>query len=178
MPRTLDETVTAESTFDDGHDPFVRIGRCDGWVFAWENASGEGVRPEVLRRLSRGTEVVVVRHVQGAEEAEEAEFDDDPLGMVLRGFARDHYVSEQYQLKGSATGWVAPEEQWVRAARADAVRAIRTTAGVGGEAGLAQVLAHRSAWAGPAWREQVIEGLRGADVPQRALDELDGLDRG
>jgi hypothetical protein len=331
VPRTLDGAISAESTFDDGYGPFVRVGRCEGWLFAWENASSEGMRPEVLRRLSQGTEVVAVRHVldgcpqfayaadgtvitslaamppvpmrSGSEPdrflplmrevgldyaappeemdeenpqfsdleavlalaqrafelslspqeveaawpcarilprlkdldlpgdvahgqigigdpvidlllryatpeilsavlAQQAQFvlselalaenrviaeaveaalagrlrmvlDEDALGLVLRGLARDHYVSEQYQLKGSATGWVPPEEQRLRAARADAVDAIRALATTGGEIGLAQVLAHRSRWAASDWRAQVIEGLRGVEAPREELDEAE-----
>ena len=331
VPRTLGEGKTAESTFDDGYGPFVRVGLCEGWVFAWESESSEGMRPEVLRRLSRGTEVVVVRHILDgapqfayaadgtvitslwavppvptrsgsdpdrfrplmrevgldyAEMPNETEggdpqfsdleavltlaqrafglslspqeveaawpcarilprledldlsddvadgqfwtgdpvidllmpyaateavaavlaqqlrlllselglaevrvvteavdaaladrrstvLDDDALGIALRGFVGDHYVSEQYQLKGSATGWLAPEEQRRRAARADAARAIRAVVEVGGKAGLAQVLAHRGRWAGSTWRAQVIEGFRDVEVPQEELDEAE-----
>jgi hypothetical protein len=332
-PRTLAEADEAESAFDDGYGPFVRVGRCDGWLFAWENASSEGMRPEVLRLLSRGTEVVAVRHVldgcpqfayavdgtvitslqimspaptrlgsdpdrflplmrevgleYGAPPEDMGEevpqftdleavlalaqrafglslspqeveaawpcarilprledldlsgdvaddhagigdpvidlllrhatpetidavlaqqvqsvlselgqtenrviieavgaalagrqrmvADEDPLGLVLRGFIQDQYVSEQYQLRGSATGWVAPDEQVLRAARSDATRAIRAVVGVGGRAGLAEVLAHRGRWATTDWRAQVIEGLRGVEVPQEEFDEAERL---
>jgi hypothetical protein len=330
-PRTLDEVITAESTFDDGYGPFVRVGRCDGWLFAWENASSEGMRPEVLRRLSRGTEVVTVRHIFGgcpqfayaadgavitsmwlippdptrsgsdpdrflplmrevgldyaalSQEMDEEEprfndleatlalaqrafglslspqeveaawpcarilprledldlppvvpdgqvgigdpvidlllqyatpetvdavlaeqalivlselglaesrviaeaveaalagrrrmvVDEDPLGLLLRGFARDHFVSEQYQRWGSKTGWVPPEEQRLRAARAAAVRPIHFVLGSGEAHALVEVLAYRQRWAAPDWREQALSGLGGVEAPISELREAE-----
>ncbi|MBV9384397.1 MAG: hypothetical protein JOY82_23790 [Streptosporangiaceae bacterium] len=92
-PRTLDEQMAAESSWHEGYGPFVRVGRCDGWLFAWEEASYEGVRPEVLRRVPDGGEAVVVRHALDAF----AEF-----GYAAAGAVVSHLVTiPPYTRKGS-----------------------------------------------------------------------------
>jgi Family of unknown function (DUF6461) len=59
-----DDTVAARATipFGEIHDrPRVMVGRSGEWVFALEeNIPAQGTRPEVLRRVSAGTEAVAV----------------------------------------------------------------------------------------------------------------------
>lgn len=48
-------------------DMTVQAGRAGEWVFAWEeNHWQQGIRPEVLRRVSAGAEAVVVRYAKHA----------------------------------------------------------------------------------------------------------------
>lgn len=91
--RTLAEVMTAESSWQEGYGPFVRVGRSGEWLFAWEEASYEGTRPEVLRRVSRGGEAVVVRHALDAF----AEF-----GYAAGGVVVSHLVTVvPYRRSGS-----------------------------------------------------------------------------
>jgi hypothetical protein len=62
VPRSRLEAEIAEGSWDQGYGPFVRVGRCGEWLFAWEQASSEGSRPEVLRRVSVGAEAVALRN--------------------------------------------------------------------------------------------------------------------
>jgi hypothetical protein len=91
--RTFEEVLTAESSWQEGYGPFVRVGRSGDWLFAWEEASHEGTRPEVLRRVSRGGEAVVVRHALDAF----AEF-----GYAAGGVVVSHLVTiVPYRRSGS-----------------------------------------------------------------------------
>jgi len=91
--RTLEQAITAESSWQEGYGPFVRVGRSGGWLFAWEEASFEGARPEVLRRVSRGGEAMVVRHALDAF----AEF-----GYAADGVVVSHVVTiPPYRRTGS-----------------------------------------------------------------------------
>lgn len=62
VARSRQEAELAEESWEQGYGPFVRVGRCGEWLFAWEQASSEGARPEVLRRVSAGAEAVTVRN--------------------------------------------------------------------------------------------------------------------
>jgi hypothetical protein len=64
--RTLEQAVAGEASPSESFGPYVRVGRSDGWVFAWEEATHEGTRPEVLRHVSRRRDAVVARHVLDA----------------------------------------------------------------------------------------------------------------
>jgi Family of unknown function (DUF6461) len=91
--RTLAEVITAESSWQVEYGPFVRVGRSGEWLFAWEEASHEGTRPEVLRRVSHGGEAVVVRHALDAF----AEF-----GYAAGGVVVSHLVTiVPYRRSGS-----------------------------------------------------------------------------
>jgi hypothetical protein len=57
---TRHQAEQADASFVHGYGPFVRVGRSGDWLFAWEEASWEGGRPEVLRRASAGGEAVTV----------------------------------------------------------------------------------------------------------------------
>lgn len=58
--RTRREASQANADPAHGYGPFALAGRSGDWVFAWEEASSEGQRPEVLRRLSAEGEAVTV----------------------------------------------------------------------------------------------------------------------
>lgn len=64
--RTLAEAEAGEFSLDEQYGPFMRVGRCGEWLFAWEEISSEGTRPEVLRRISCGGEAVAIRHALDA----------------------------------------------------------------------------------------------------------------
>lgn len=67
VPRTRQETERMQDSVEHGYGPFVRVGRAGDWLFAWEEGSAEGARPEVLRRLSAGgAEAVAVRNALAA----------------------------------------------------------------------------------------------------------------
>ncbi len=66
VDRTLEQAVAGEASALEGFGPYVRVGRSDGWVFAWEEATHEGTRREVLSKVSRGGDAVVVRHALDA----------------------------------------------------------------------------------------------------------------
>ncbi|MEO3742597.1 DUF6461 domain-containing protein [Plantactinospora sp. B5E13] len=62
-PRTREQARELRDSWTEGFLPVLRVGRVDGWAFAVEEQrSPEGVRPEVLRRLSVGTRAVALRH--------------------------------------------------------------------------------------------------------------------
>jgi hypothetical protein len=64
--RTLAEAEAGESSPDEGYGPFVRVGRSGEWLFAWEETSAEGIRPEVLQRVSSSGQAAAVRHALDA----------------------------------------------------------------------------------------------------------------
>src|ERR1017187_1106986 len=57
---TREEANRAAGSIVQGYGPFVRMGVSGEWLFAWEDGSWEGGRPEVLRRASAGGEAVCV----------------------------------------------------------------------------------------------------------------------
>jgi hypothetical protein len=66
LDRTLKQAVAGEASAAESFGPYVRVGRSDGWVFAWEEATHEGTRKEVLRSVSLRGDAVVVRHALDA----------------------------------------------------------------------------------------------------------------
>jgi hypothetical protein len=65
--RTRQETAQLQDSWEQGYGPFVRVGRAGQWLFAWEEGSWEGRRPEVLRRVSAGeAEAVTVFNALGS----------------------------------------------------------------------------------------------------------------
>jgi len=66
VDRTVQQAVAGETSVSDSFGPYVRLGRSGGWVFAWEEATQEGTRTEVLRNVSRRGDAVVVRHALDA----------------------------------------------------------------------------------------------------------------
>jgi hypothetical protein len=66
VDRTLEQAEAGEASVLESFGPYVRAGRSAGWVFAWEEATHEGTRREVLRNVSRRQDAVVVRHVLDA----------------------------------------------------------------------------------------------------------------
>lgn len=63
---TREEANRAAGSIVQGYGPFVRMGVSGEWLFAWEDGSWEGGRPEVLRRASAGGEAVCVLNTVGA----------------------------------------------------------------------------------------------------------------
>jgi hypothetical protein len=93
--------------------------------------------------------------------------------MELRRLVHDRYVADRYLLVGAATGWVPPEEQRPRAARAEAVAPVRAVIESGGVEALAQVLAHRRTWAAPGWRDELIDDFASVAVPREELRDAE-----
>ncbi|MEE6259507.1 DUF6461 domain-containing protein [Plantactinospora sonchi] len=62
-PRSREQARELRDSWIGGFLPVLRVGRVDGWAFAVEEQHApEGVRPEVLRRLSAGTRAVALWH--------------------------------------------------------------------------------------------------------------------
>jgi hypothetical protein len=91
IPQTRQEAEDAEASWDQGYGPFMRVGRCGRWLFAWEQMSWEGMRPEVLRRVSAGGDAVAVRNsLSGIAGFAYAERGDVVTSLVtIRPYTRD-----------------------------------------------------------------------------------------
>jgi hypothetical protein len=84
QPRrlTLDEAAELSASFHAGYPQLVQAARVGGWSVAIEDNGWEGARPEVLRALSRGTQVVSVYQNVNAH----SRFSYAADGVVLVGF--------------------------------------------------------------------------------------------
>lgn len=66
VPRTREQARALQDSWWEGYLPVLRVGRAGRWAFAVEERRApEGVRPEVLRRLSAGTRAVALHHTGG-----------------------------------------------------------------------------------------------------------------
>jgi len=128
----------------------------------------------LLADTGLASRAVLVRAVESALAGRLAVVDDDgPVGMELRRLVHDRYVADRYVLVGAATGWVPPEEQRRRAARAEAVAPVRAVIESGSVEALAQVLAHRRTWAAPGWRDELIDDFASVAVPREELRDAE-----
>jgi cell wall assembly regulator SMI1 len=63
VPRTRTQARALRDSWVEGYLPVLRVGRAGRWAFAVEEERRpEGVRPEVLRRLSAGTRAVALHY--------------------------------------------------------------------------------------------------------------------
>ncbi|MES9510335.1 SMI1/KNR4 family protein [Streptomyces sp. NPDC000609] len=102
-PRSREQARLSAAAPWAAYRPMVRVGRCgDGWSYATqEGGDAQFRRPEVLRRLSRGTRVVrltkqgpevrVTVTEDGAERPEAARRVDSPREDYMIGPARQHW---------------------------------------------------------------------------------------
>ncbi len=126
----------------------------------------------LLAETGLADRAVLVRAVERALASDRTCVDDDgPVGMELRRVVHDQYVADRYQLLGSATGWIAPQEQRLRATRAQAVMPLRAVIETGGIKALAAVLAQRRAWAAAGWRDEAIGDFGSVAVPLREAEQ-------